>query len=748
MNVTRSIRVLIPIGIVVLAGCGGEPELVPAAPLEVATPEQVDDALRLAWEGRETEAIAALEDVARIDVDGPVGDRAALLLGSLRLSRHEAEEAANRLRRAMAGTVGRAYARLLFARAVVHGGLEESFEEAALMTTGLVADPDVRPLVVEEARLLLLEIRSAQGRFGEAAALGVPLVESLVPGESRDRARWLTAEALRQAGLSHDAAALYEGIWLETPGSPWGEAALRNLETLRPTAAGSVLEALSPEQRYELIQRLRAAGLHEHALAEVDELFRRHPGHPKSDGALLLQAMSLYQLRRNADVVHVADALRERFPRSQWVPAAQLWAIKALRRSDSTPEIRRRAEWVVARYPGHEKAAEALYNLGVYLGNLGFEEEGIEVLRRLVATGGGHENVVDALWKMAWMERARGNTAGAVELMEEILSKHPKSGYRKPSLYWIGRLVADRDPGRSRQVYEQCVEEFPNDYYGHLALENLANLGIRPARIGNGQRFPPVDRLEDPRRRADPTGSYATAANLKSIGLYELAAAELEGVQTNAGDPLRLTLAALYSRAGETWKAHAILVKEFPDFVRAGTRGDDNLVPPDFWHVLYPFRYRAEVEKALAETDLRGTQVDPWMVAALIRIESRFLATAVSPVGAIGLMQLMPDTAARIAEERHSAPPSRDMLFRPELNIRFGTYYLAKRVREFDGQWFPAICSYNAGVNPVRQWWAKRPAAMPDDEFIEGIPYVDTRLYVKQILGDYRNYRYHYPERG
>jgi soluble lytic murein transglycosylase len=167
----------------------------------------------------------------------------------------------------------------------------------------------------------------------------------------------------------------------------------------------------------------------------------------------------------------------------------------------------------------------------------------------------------------------------------------------------------------------------------------------------------------------------------------------------------------------------------------------------DFWYVIYPFNYRPIVSRAIKEAKLDESQIEPLLVAALIRMESLFEPSAISPVGAIGLMQLMPDTAAQIARERNLAPPTRADLFRPDVNIRYGTYYLAARVKDFRGDWFPAICSYNAGVGPVRSWWNKKPPEQPIDEFIENIPYIDTRLYIKQVLADYRNYEWIYKQR-
>lgn len=738
---------LIPVLLVgaTLACGGGE------SPRAVVSPEQVDAALELAREGREEQAVTELERIVEADPGGPIGSRAGLVLGNLLLQRREAGRAAEVLERAVTGPVARPYGQVLLARAIVEGNLEAGFPEASALMESLAgsAETEVRPLLAFEARFLLFRLHLLQRRFEEAVRIGRGLAEDPRSGDRLDEIRWRTAEALRESGQVTEALDLAERIWIETPGSPWAVSARDMLRSLAP-ASGRVPRRLAPEERYEFAKRLRQAGLHAEAVEELDALLAAHAQHEKADEALFLRTQSLYQLRKNRECVETADRLRSRHPSSPWIPAAQVWAIQALRRGDAVEEVRRRAEALVSRYPGHPKSIEALYGLGVLLGNVGREEEGIRTLHRVVESGRDHENVTDALWKIAWFERGRGDTGTAAATLDRLVAAHPKSGYRKGSLYWLGQFLLDRDPARARALLEQTVAEFPNDYYGHQALETLRSLGGSAPRIGSGRAMPPLDLLTDPGRIQDPAGSYRQAANLRSIGLYDFAAAELAALPQLATDPaLKFALADLQSRGGNPWKAIDTLNAEFREFVLAGTRGDESLVPKAFWQILYPFRYRAEIEKALGEEEVfQRTRIDPWMVAALIRMESRFLPTAVSPVGAIGLMQLMPDTAVKIAAARNQPAPTREQLFRPEVNIRFGTYYLANRVRDFGEEWFPAICSYNAGVDPVRGWWAKRPADLGIDEFIERIPYAATRLYIKQILGDYQNYRFLYPERG
>lgn len=713
-----------------------------------ASERDLDQAVEQIREGRATEAIAILQEIVEKEPEGALGDRAALILGNLLVENRRPADAIEPLQRALNNPAGAPYARLLLARAAVRGQLSEHYGAAtnhAVSLHGSTAG-DISPLLKQEATLLLAKLYSLQGDWEKAAGVGAMLLESEGGRSLRDEARWVTAKARRQAGNTAEAHALYGTIWYETPASPWAiesRQAMRDLERsdrIRPRRLGA-------SDHYDFIKALRRHGLHKEALTEIDAIQRRSPEY-KTAGARFMKTMSQHATRSDNDCVSTARDLRRNHLSSEWVPAASIYAIKCLRRSDNTPQIRSWAHWILDNYPGHDKYFEALYNLGVYLGNVESKEEGISVLERLVREGPRHRLAPDALWKIAWFERNLERTDKATSALERLLGEHPDSGYRKAAMYWLARLQSDPRSARAIDLYQSCVAEFPNDYYGHMALEQLYKFDIEPRQVGNNRPFPEIDRLDDPAKRTGAPAAYRRAVEMKTLGLYAFAAAELQSMPETKDDPkLQFALAELYSRSGNTWEAAAIVNRYFKDFVTAGSR-DPQLVPSEFWHIVYPFNHRAEIEGALEAHKLLGTGIDPYLTAALIRLESRFLPTAISPVGAVGLMQLMPKVADQIASERGLGRLSRSDLFDPKTNIDLGAYHLADLLREFDNSWFEAICAYNAGAGPVKRWAARRPALQPQDEFIENIPYVDTRLYLKIVLANQLNYEWIYPEKG
>ena len=154
---------------------------------------------------------------------------------------------------------------------------------------------------------------------------------------------------------------------------------------------------------------------------------------------------------------------------------------------------------------------------------------------------------------------------------------------------------------------------------------------------------------------------------------------------------------------------------------------------------IYPFEYRSYIE-----TSAESRRTDPFLVAAVIKHESKFEPRARSDGGALGLMQLMPATAEWIARQL-GEPFTEEYLYDPALNIRYGVWYLAELEREFGGNDILALAAYNAGRGNVRDWMERFHWTQQFDE-IEAIPYPETRFYVRRVLEDREQYKRLYDE--
>ncbi len=713
-----------------------------------------------------------------------VGERAALALGNILVQNQRPVEALIPLRRAINGKVAPDYARFLFSLAVVEGELPENDAEAFKHVSHLytAAPEQISPILRHKAHFLLFKLHFRQRAFQDAIRVGETFL-NVMAGEIRsltgkavceqrqeaglllkksycrmqEETRWFTAEAYRELGDYRKAYAFYESIWYETPAGTWAEKAREALHNLELKSLNIKPKPRSTDEYYNFIRKVWNASLHEIALQEMASFIKAHSDYSKADYLLYLKIRSLHALRRNADVVSTMETMRDRYRASKWLPAAGIYAIKALRRSDNTPQIRYWVNWIVKNYPNHQKSIEALYNWGTYLCNVVSKEKGMAVLWRVIRDGRKseppHRVVDDAYWKIIWVQRNLKRTDKSIETLEQLLKTYSdveyyrkddyhQAGYRKAALYWLGRFKEPESHFDAIKYFQTVLKEYPNHYYGHRAKEQLIKLGVtvEPKHAGNRKPFPSVVLLNDPNARYN-----SRVITLKSLGLYEFAAEELETLPELKKDSgLQFALADLYARAGNTWSAILIMNRYFRTFLVAGSH-DPALVPMEFWYTVYPFHYRQEIETAIKESQrLHQIDIDPYIIAALIRSESLFYPRAISNVGAIGLMQLMPKTVEKLSKKHDLGNISRSELFEPAVNIRLGTLYFAGRVNYFQN-WVPAICSYNAGTGPVKKWWKNKPDNQPLDEFIENILYSQTRTYIKNVLGARDNYKWIYP---
>jgi len=153
-----------------------------------------------------------------------------------------------------------------------------------------------------------------------------------------------------------------------------------------------------------------------------------------------------------------------------------------------------------------------------------------------------------------------------------------------------------------------------------------------------------------------------------------------------------------------------------------------------FLKFIYPINYEEKITNFAEKNEL-----DPYLLATLIYVESKYNEKAVSPKGAIGLMQIMPETGAWIAENLHWRDYEQRLLFKPEVNIEFGSWYLAKLIEEFDGRLIPALASYNAGRTNVNDWMEEG----WDGKFKTGqiLPFKETSTYLERISHSYDFYK-------
>ena len=204
---------------------------------------------------------------------------------------------------------------------------------------------------------------------------------------------------------------------------------------------------------------------------------------------------------------------------------------------------------------------------------------------------------------------------------------------------------------------------------------------------------------------------------LLHFGLYDMVYPRIVAVYPSISAEEALQIARTLASEGRY--ADSIRV------IRFSLKNQEDAATKEQLELLYPRPWGKLVSKYAAEYGL-----PEYLLYALIRSESFFQHQVVSGAGAIGLTQLMPATAADIAKKLKVADYS---LTDPEINIRFGAYYLAEMIRRSDNRIMPACFAYNAGISRVRGW-QKKAQGLPEDLFLESLEYAETRDYGRKLL--------------
>jgi len=342
-----------------------------------------------------------------------------------------------------------------------------------------------------------------------------------------------------------------------------------------------------------------------------------------------------------------------------------------------------------------------------------------------------------AHWKATWLSLRQGRRADAEKGFDEQIELYPSSGEVPAALYWRARLAEeDGEPAKARAYYQKVSDRFRNYYYGELAREQIKKLksDSDPVHYALLDRVPPIDASAKVTEDPLPTDNLRVqkAQLLENGALLDFAVRELRAAAADEGKGnwLAPETAHLYADAGRYDMAIEVLKRAVPGYFAV----DLPSLPRSYWEALFPKPYWVELRRFSSSNAL-----DPYLVAALIRQESEFNPGAVSRANAVGLMQLLPKVGKSVAKQEKLKRFSSTQLFTPGINLQLGTRYFRGMVDKF-GAFEYALAAYNAGSDRVQDWLGQGKYRDPQ-EFVESIPFTETREYVQAILRNANVYR-------
>jgi soluble lytic murein transglycosylase-like protein len=424
---------------------------------------------------------------------------------------------------------------------------------------------------------------------------------------------------------------------------------------------------------------------------------------------------------------HYEDVIAETTDVKLTDPSLLLLRARAAWRDDQPQEMLAGLDAIEKDFPASKEAIEAkILRAKYYVTDSVDYAKSIDNLAKAIdagAAGSDGENV----WNLGWTYTLWGKDDEALAAFDRYIRAYPDGDWKTNSLFWSAKIydrlgrTAERDAKAA-----QIVAEYPFSYYAYRTKELWPSSNREPA---STNAFPDLDAalatVNEPR--------FVVVQALQDVGLDRAAAREMKGLAAKYDDNLgvQFMLADVYVRGGEPFKANGVLQRRFRDFVRHGGTN----IPKRFWEILFPLQYWDAIR---AEAERRAE--DPYLIASIIRQESGFEPTTVSNAGAVGLMQIMPEEAARIAAAAGLTEVTRADLFDPAINVAVGAAEYSQKLALMDDNDTLAIAAYNAGEQAVRQWMAQTPPA-DLDRFIESIPYAETRLYVKTVTRNRNEYK-------
>ena len=535
-------------------------------------------------------------------------------------------------------------------------------------------------------------------------------IEKYPSGGDAVDASFSSARCREESADTGGALLIYRNIWLNNPASPLAARSQERFKQLECQGLKS-----SPYSAEELLKRASSLYVQNEFSASLKTL-EMIPAALQSQAVAnridLRTGMAQYRLRqyKQAEKQFIKAAAS---PLPGVRSEARFWLAKSLDRQD----LKERALAMYLELAGEGKkqefADDALIEAAGLKRGLGRYAEASRLFDQAARLSSESKAIAKSVWDSGWCRYLAGENPAASEIFKGLLADETQ---REKVLYWLGRALEKSGDSSAASYYRTLLDEFPAGFYATWYREQK---GVKDTRESLGNR----DALAE---LPLPPG-FDKARLLASLGMLEEARTEMAATRKKNGEKKGQfpALARVYLEMRDYGSAISLFMQNRPVLWEKGT------LP--LWSAGYPRAYSELVSQNAA---LNG--LSEGLVYALIRAESGFAPAIKSGAGAIGLMQMMPSTAKQTAREKGDFNPQR--LTVPEYNIRLGTKHLNDLMKGYNGDVVYMAAAYNAGSGALERW-KKSFKGLKMDEFIESIPYQETRDYVKKVYASAATYR-------
>src|ERR1039458_6600877 len=580
-------------------------------------------------------------------------------------------------------------------------------------------------LLIRDAHLVYATALLEEGRAPEAAAL---LAKDRAP--VRSDIELAIGRAYEAAGDNRKAEGAFRNLYFNLPNS--FEAEMAGTELRKLGISGSIAERRT---RADLLFKAKH---YSDAAHDYRELINEDQVSPEERPQLQLAlAGALEKSGRSHDARQILLAMGAQTADTE---AERLYLLSETARSTSDEEAVQRTLNELRQFGAASPWLEqALLSAGnMYLLKRDYDRA-IDYFRELQQRfpNGGHAS--SAHWKATWLTFRQLRIEEARQGFEHQIALYPDSAEVPNALYWRARLAEEEgNPAMARAFYQKLSDRFRNYYYAELGRQRLKGLPAAPKE--DAPHYALLDHISPLSTAGKITATDPPDDNLRverarllsNGGLADMAVRELQAAASQEGGTWAPPeMARVYQDLGRYDRGIEIMKHSTPNYFAV----DLPDLPRPYWEALFPKAYWTDLRKYSL---LNG--LDPYLVASLIRQESEFNALALSRANAVGLMQLLPKTGKTVAKQVKLKGYSAPQLFTPAVNLELGTRYFKDMVDKYNGQFEYALAAYNAGSDRVGDWLGQGHYRDPQ-EFVESIPFTETREYVQAILRNANVYR-------
>ncbi len=666
-------------------------------------------------------AYSGVEAYARAHTKEDAGALAWLVVGYAHVIDHDCAKAIEPLNRAkpLAGDLGD-YVAYYLGMCYLQTGRQA--EGMATLANFSAIYPD--SLLARDAHLSYANGLLAEHRASEAAEI---LEKDRLP--ARADIELAIGKAYAELGQTTRAAEAFSNVYFKMPTAPEADPAYSELIKLQGAPPTTVAQR---KARAELLIKARR---YADAASEFAQLAIHATPEARPEAQLSL-ADALHRAGRNreakGELANFPGATPEQSAHRLYILGEVAWAL------DDNPEFFRKVDELRQSAPTSPWLEAALLSAAnLHLVHREYDQA-LDCYRELQQRFPSGSKASYAHWKTAWLTLRQGRKDEAKKLLEEQISLYPGGNEANAALYWRARLAEeDNQPAMARAFYQKLSDRYRNYYYAELGRQRLKKLPEATDPPGDYpllDRIPPLEHAEKIALTEAPTDNLhlQKAELLGNGGLVDFAVSELQAAaREEPGSWALAETAQLFIETGHYDRAIETMKRSVPSYFAV----DIPMLPREYWEALFPRPYWPDLKKFSEKNGL-----DPYLVASLIRQESEFNPVAVSRANAVGLMQLLPKTGKVVARQEGVKHYIASQLYTPAMNLQLGTRYFRGMVDQFGGSFEHALAAYNAGSDRVQDWMGQGPYR-DSPEFVESIPFTETREYVQAIMRNANVYK-------